>query len=242
MPSGSPQSLASALDRPDSFEDWLLGTHYSHNYLAALRLQGRPSPVASRGQPKVISVAKGKQHSRTPHQGMSPRPNVSANNGVQGMKKRQQHDAKKVGEENAEMVLPNSGISTGRRNNAALGTTEAHLDDPLDAVATRDLLRDSYYRIRNSCTGTFPPLLTPFKRSLWTYKTVNDTQGELFIGGRAIGEKHDLSDASYSLKNSHDIVDVPFDQRPVKVRNHPSTGPPCFAPTPTSYRWLTSMR
>ncbi|RNF05250.1 hypothetical protein TraAM80_04661 [Trypanosoma rangeli] len=241
MASGNPQTLASTLERPDSFEDWLLGTHYSQKYLASMRLQGHSSPVPPIGQPKGIQAVKRKQHSRGPQHDIPHRSNVSANNGVRSMGKRQKHsEARTIQQETGEMTPPGVVMSTGKKNGVSLGTTEAYLDEPLDEIEIWNLLRDSYCRIKDSCSGVFPPLLTPYTRPLWTYKTVNAKKNELSIDTRTKGENHDLS-APSSFKKSHDILDIPLHQRFATARQHPSTGPPCFAPTPTSYRWLMTM-
>ncbi|ESL07818.1 hypothetical protein TRSC58_04489 [Trypanosoma rangeli SC58] len=243
MASGNPQTLASTLEHPDSFEDWLRGTHYSQKYLASLRLQGRSSPVPPTGQPKGIHAVKRRQHSRAPERDIPHRPNVSANNnGVRSVGKGQKHGgASTIQRETGEMTSPGAVVSTGKKNSLLLGATEAYLDGPLDEMEVWTLLRDSYCRIKDSCSGVFPPLLTPYTRPLWTYKTVNAKKDKLSIDTRTKGENHDLSAPSL-LKKSHDILDIPLHQRFVTVRQHPSTGPPCFAPTPTSYRWLMTMR
>ncbi|EKF37959.1 hypothetical protein MOQ_001843 [Trypanosoma cruzi marinkellei] len=242
MSSENPKSLASTLERPESFDDWLLGTHYSQKYMTTLRLMENSNPIYSIEKKKGMHAASGKQRSRIQQKGIPYRANISAKIDVNSMENPPKHASEATHRKNFRM-LPHCDlvVSTGRKNNTSLrgaGATESHVDEPVEDMETRDLLRESYYRIKNSCTGVFPALLTPYQRSFWSYKMVNDQSSELPIDSKTATENNRLSNELFSPQKSQNIMDIPLSQRTVTFRSHPPTGPPLFAPTPPSYRWL----
>ncbi|EAN89401.1 hypothetical protein, conserved [Trypanosoma cruzi] len=247
MSSENPKSLASTLERPESFDDWLLGTHYSQKYMATLRLMENSSPIYSIEKKRGMHAAPGKQRSRIQRKGMPYRANISAKIDVHSMENPSKHASEATRKKNVGMLPPcDPVVFTGRKNNASLrgaGATESHVDEPVEVMETRDLLRESYYRIKNSCTGVFPALLTPYQRSFWSYKTVNDHQSaELPVDSRTATENNRSYNELFLPPKSQNINDIPLNQRAVTFRRHPPTGPPLFAPTPPSYKWLKSMR
>ncbi|KAH9580007.1 hypothetical protein LSM04_006161 [Trypanosoma melophagium] len=242
-------NLLNALQKPDSFEEWLLGTQYSQKYFDMLRLKAGSNRVlnSSERNPKSVRPMKVKAACKTKIPAVSRETNTSAPEG-QAVEKPDKLSRENTvqGKDDLKPGIESPASSTKCKKNALLKTfrtTVGDLNDPLEEeITTRELLRESYFRTKESYTGGFPPLLTPYQRPFWSYKVVNDQTEKMVLSEKNAQESTHLTQGGFSSMSPYTIFDVPNDEKPVMTRKHYPTGPPSFAPTQCSSKWLKSMR
>ncbi|KEG09702.1 hypothetical protein DQ04_04791050 [Trypanosoma grayi] len=240
-------SLVKTLEPPESFDDWLLGTQYSQKYMAKLRLttQSSPAPVFKGGRPKNINDLKPKAHRNTQLQVVSREKNATASGDVQSEDTPERYSPNNPASEVRGMrTATKAGIPARRKNGASSrngGTLSVHGEEPLQDLATRDLLCESYHQMKEAYTGSFPPLLKPYERPFWKYKAVDETNDDHSTHDNVAPQDGLLPTATLVSMHLYDILDVPLNQRPTMARLHYPSGPPSFAPTPSASRWLRSI-
>ncbi|ORC91012.1 uncharacterized protein TM35_000074360 [Trypanosoma theileri] len=241
-------NLLNALEKPDSFDEWLLGTQYSQKYFNMLRLKAESSriPNNSEKNSKSLRPVKVKAASKTQVQAVSQETNASVPDG-QAIQKLDGLSPKNTIKGKGELrpAFESTTSSTKWKKDTSLKTfrtTGSNVNDQLDEdITTRELLWESYYRTKDTYTGVFPALLTPYQRPFWSYKAVND-QVERSVLPENMQQSNHFPQGALASTSPYTMFDLPHDEKPIMTRRHYATGPPSFAPTPCSSKWLNAMR
>ncbi|AAZ11774.1 uncharacterized protein TEOVI_000426800 [Trypanosoma equiperdum] len=232
------RSLVKALDHPEPFEDWLQGTRYMQKYLLSLKFQTCRAPYVPTRQ----------EHSKASYLTMSKRKCVDGSQrsrkadelttettgAAVGVATPLQHAASAGGDSQGSVRKHSAPQRKGRKSSDNCADTAA-----VDGVAScdRDLrgsLLRSYNRIKGTYTSSFPAMLTPYRRSYWTYKQREMTKDSYSggSGGPAVTGECVSGGSDPQQKSKRCPAGARSDGLPSTTERTFLTGPPRFSPTP----------
>ncbi|KAG8339223.1 hypothetical protein ERJ75_001239200 [Trypanosoma vivax] len=240
MGSEDGKNLLKTLERPDSYDSWIQGTHYSEKYLATLKRVSRPyfNPLPSKGKTVKRHATKNPHKCTERIQSSGRAPDFVCGNNEQVNGAGTPFDFNTALGVGAMQSSKRTSVPNHAKGESFDGILDVMMDDELESLP-RNILFRSYYKVKDECPGAFPALLTPYQRPFWSYKTAS--VHDIPPADVTDAPNRYLPFLGYSLESVHNTLSTSLrSSLPTRIR--PPTGPPCFAPTRNSSRWMNSMR